>query len=124
MTTFEDDYGEPDTKQHAPPVIGYSNAGPLYRRPAPYNHHSEGGHPRARLNEIKVQFKNGTLTSLGRRIVEACPLPGSTGIDEQELIKKLNGLNAYADFQRNIGELVEASYLTQDPSTGNYNRVN
>ena len=110
-------------------ISGYDSQGPLTSHPAPYCHHGDGGSPKARLGEeqkqtIKTMFKNGTLTSLGKRIVEACPYPNSAGIDESTLIGKLNGMDAYADFQRDIASLIKADYLTQDPSTGNYKRVN
>lgn len=103
--------------------LGYSNRGPLGdSRPAPYTHHSEGaGNPRARLKDdksLRVLFNKGTPTSFGKRIIEACP---PEGIGERELIEKLNGLDAYPDFQRDIAELVKAGYLAIED--GRYKRA-
>lgn len=63
------------------------------------------------------------ITDFGRRILQACPSADSTGIDERTLIEQLQGLSAYADYQRGIRALVDASYLVQDPVTHRYKRA-
>ncbi len=115
MSTEEEEVWRPSLH-----ISGYDSHGPLISHPAPYRHHSVSGNPRARENQrLKTMFKTGNLTSLGKRIVEACP---PEGINEQELIKKLNGLSAVSDFQRDIVGLVEAGYLIQED--GQYKRAN
>jgi hypothetical protein len=65
---------------------------------------------------------SGNITDWGRRIWQACPPPNSLGISERTLIEKLNGLGAYADYQRGIKELVDTGYLLQNKSTQTYKR--
>lgn len=65
---------------------------------------------------------SGNITNWGRRIWQACPPPHAPGIGERTLIERLNGLGAYADYQRGIKELIDTGYLLQDLSTQTYRR--
>lgn len=117
MQRHDDDYRR---EPGGPRIIGYDSGGPLIGRdPAPYRARYVSGDPRERLRgSLKTRFGNGNLTSFGKRIVEAVP---PDGISERNLIESLNGLSAYADYQRNIAELVEAGYLL--PVAGRYRRA-
>ena len=55
-----------------------------------------------------------SLTSIGKKILQAVPVEG---IGERTLIERLGGLGAYSDYHRMIHELLDAGYLVKDTKT-------
>lgn len=93
-------------------------------KPAPSRHHaysSEGElAPKGQIVQKHKKTKLRAPTSFGQRMLQAVP---PDGIEEHDLIEKLGGLAAYANYQQGIEELVRTGYLTQDSTTKRYKRA-
>lgn len=90
--------------------------------PAPYEHHAYSNEGElASRGQVVPKHKKTKLrvpTSFGQRMLQAVP---PDGISEHDLIEKLGGLAAYANYQQGIAELVRTGYLAEEH--GKYKRT-